>query len=177
MKITLDHNVIIDLVNSSENVSRLLDSLINTKHQAFVVEIGASEMRQRGIRPERYDLFEQLLQDAGVSKLPRLTPMMIWDVTFWDHGLWCDEKMEALAGQIEEILFGGSPPINASELSEDSPKMAAWLNRLCDVQTMWCHLHYANDVFVTSDRNFHKATKTPRLLSLGAGRICRPEDL
>ena len=39
---------------------------------------------------------------------------------------------------------------------------------------MWCHLHYKNDIFVTSDGNFHKATKLPRLLALGAGQIVRP---
>lgn len=177
MKLTLDHNVIIDLANGSENVARLREVLADDRHQAFVVEIGASEMRQRGIKPDRYDLFERLLEDAGIGLLPRLAPVMIWDVTFWDHGLWSGEDMAAQAKQIEDILFGESPPIDITGEPEGSPKAAAWLNRLCDVQTMWCHLHYANDVFVTSDRNFHKATKVPRLLALGARKISRPEEL
>lgn len=177
MKITLDHNVIIDLANGSANVVRLREALACNRYQAFVVEIGASEMRQRGIKPDRYDLFERLLEDAGIASLPRLIPMMIWDVTFWDHGLWSDEHMAVQAKQIEDVLFGESPPIDITGEPDGSPKAAAWLNRLCGVHTMWCHLHYANNVFVTSDRNFHKTTKLPRLLALGAGKICKPEEL
>lgn len=81
------------------------------------------------------------------------------------------------ATEIEQILFGESPRIEIAGKPEDSIEFVAWLNRICDVQTMWCHLQYENDVFVTSDRNFHKATKTPRLIAMGAGRISTPEVL
>ena len=177
MKITLDHNVIIDLANGSANAARLREILDDQQHETYVVEIGASEMRQRGIRPDRFDLFDELLDEAGIRALPRLMPMMIWDVTFWDHGLWSDDAMSNRANEIEVVLFGESPRIEIAGEPEDSSKFATWLNRICDVQTMWCHLHYGNDVFVTSDRNFHKATKLPRLLAMGAGRISKPEEL
>lgn len=177
MKLTLDHNVIIDLANRSANIARLREILAGSEHEAYVVEMGASEMRKRGVRPDRYDLFEALLKEAGVESLPRLTPMMIWDVTFWDHGLWADDSMAELAAKIECILFGQSKSIDVAAEHKGSPKYSIWLNRLCDVHTMWCHLHYKNDVFVTSDRNFHKATKLPHLLLMGAGRICSPEFL
>lgn len=177
MKLTLDHNVIIDLVNKSPNVARLRDVLADSQHQGSVVEIGASEMRQRGIRPNRFDLFLKLLEEAGIRALPRLTPMMIFDVTFWDHGLWPDKAMENRARDVAQILFCDSRPIRIAGESEGSPKFAAWVNRVCDVHTMWCHLHYRNDVFVTSDRNFHKSSKVPRLLAMGAGRIAKPEEL
>ena len=77
MKLTLDHNVVIDLANGSPRIERVGKAIANGSHQAFVVEVGASEMRQRGIKPERYDLFEQLLQQAGIDSLSRLAPMMI----------------------------------------------------------------------------------------------------
>jgi hypothetical protein len=179
MRLTLDHNVIIDLAKNSPNTMHLREVLAGGQHQAYVVEIGASEMRQRGIRPDRFDLFDELLDEAGIRPLPRLTPMMIWDVTFLDHGLSSDEAMSKRATEIEEILFGESPRIefpNESE-AENSSQFGAWLNRMCDVQTMWCHIHYGNDVFVTSDRNFHKVTKAPRLMAMGAGRIAKPEEL
>ena len=176
MKLTLDHNVVIDLANGSPRVDRIRAAVTGRSHQCFVVDVGASEMRQRGINPDRYDLFEQLLLQAGIDALPRLAPMMIWDVTFWDHGLWCDEQMAGQAKQIEDILFGESPAI-AIPTDLDGPNATTWLNRTCDVQTMWCHLHYQNDIFVTSDGNFHKATKLPRLLALGAKRISRPDEL
>jgi hypothetical protein len=177
MKLTIDHNVIIDLANGSSNVARLREIIEAEQNQVYVVEIGASEMRQRGIRPDRYDLFEELLKEAGISKLPRLMPMMIWNVTFWDHGIWSNSSMSNCAKEIEQILFGESPPINIAGESDTTPKFAAWLNRICDVHTMWSHLYYANDVFVSSDRNFHKTTKHPRLIEMGAGKICRPEEL
>ena len=88
---------------------------------------------------------------------------------FWDHFLWSDDKGEAELDEIEGVLFGDSPPVD--------PGSRAWLNRKCDVLSMWCHIHYGNDVFVTSDGNFHKATKLPRLIALGAKRIARPEEM
>ncbi len=176
MKLTLDHNVVIDLANGSPRVDRIRAAVADASHHCFVVEIGASEMRRRGIRPDRYDLFEQLLQQAGIDSIPRLAPMKIWDVTFWDHELWCDNQMAERAKQIEDVLFGESTAIDLPT-DLDASSSAAWLNRTCDVQTMWCHLHYQNDIFVTSDDNFHKTTKVPRLLALGAKRIARPDEL
>jgi hypothetical protein len=82
MKLTLDHNVVIDLVVGSPRVARLRDALTAQSHHAHVVEIGASEMRKRGVKPDRYDLFERLLGEAGLVDLPRLAPMAIWGVTF-----------------------------------------------------------------------------------------------
>ncbi len=108
MKLTLDHNVVIDFSLGSPRVARVGDVLAAKSHQAHLVEIGASEMRRRGIKPDRYDLFEQLLAEGGIDDLPRLAPMAIWDVTFWDHALWCDEEMQSQAKQIEGILFGDS---------------------------------------------------------------------
>jgi len=174
MRLTIDHNVVIDLANQSPNVNRLRQLMEDGTHQVHVVEIGASEMRKRGIRPDRYDLFEQLLHEASLDTAPRLAPMMIWDVTFWDHGLWSDEQMIAKAKMIEDVLFGESPAVGITGELDGSPKV---LNRICDVQSIWCHLHYRNEIFVSSDRNFHKATKLPRLLELGAGRIALPEVL
>jgi hypothetical protein len=177
MKLTLDHNVVIALENSSPNVESVRQAIDGGTHEAFVVKIGASEMRKRGITPDRYDLFEQLLRDAGIDSLPRLTPMAIWGVTFWGHGLWSDEEMISQAKQIEDILFGGSRPIDIAHKAWDSREVSLWRNRVCDVQSMWCHLHYTNEIFVTSDDNFHKASKKCRLLDMGAGIIARPRDL
>jgi hypothetical protein len=176
MRITLDHNVIIDFVNSSPRVDGLRAAIVAGKFTPYVTEIGASEMRRFGVRPDRYDLFESLLREAGLESAERLTPLATFDVTFWDHGLWSDEGLDAEADGIEAVLFGGSKPLPLPTNLED-PASAAWLNRHCDVQALWCHIRSGNDVFVTSDRNFLKDTKLSRLLALGARRICLPEDL
>lgn len=176
MKATLDHNVIIDLAIQAPRVARIRDAIEAGACQPSVTEIGASEMRKRGVKPDRFDLFEELLAEAGLSSARRLSPMMRFDVTFWDHCLWTDDAMEAEAAQIDQILFGDSKHIAQPAEIDDSPESAAWLNRLCDVQTMWCHIKSDSDVFVTSDGNFFKATKLPRLLQLGARKIHPPEQ-
>jgi hypothetical protein len=169
MKVTLDHNVVIDFVNHSARVEPLREQISKGVYEPFVVEVGASEFRERGVQPDRYDLFEELLRSAGLEAAPRLAPLAVWDVFFWDHALWGDENSEVELDRIEKILFGDSQAAEAGS--------RAWLNRKCDVLSLWCHIHYGNEIFVTSDGNFHKATKLPRLIELGARRTARPEEL
>jgi hypothetical protein len=177
MKVTLDHNCIIDLAKGTAT-GRLIRAVVdNSKHQCFIVDIGASEARELGVKPDRYDLFEELLSQAGVQLLPRLSPLMVWDITFWDKALWADDKSESEVNAIGEILFAKSWTLSNGADSFDSLAGKKWLNKVCDVQTMWCHLHYNNDMFLTSDQNFMKATKLPKLIALGAGRICSPGEV
>ena len=102
--------------------------------------------------------------------------MMMWDICFWDHGIWANDAMTEQFEDIERVLFGaplnGVPPEGF-----DSPTGKKWLNRVCDVASLWCHIHYKNDVFLTNDVNFMKQTKLPHLLALGARRICRPGEI
>lgn len=175
MKITLDHNCLIDLATSTPVGEKIGQLIFGPDLQPYVVNIGASEMRERGIQPDRYDLFEGLLSSAGLLEVPRLDPAMIWDVTFWDHCLWAGPDEERLIEAIEEILFGDSPLVSPTG-GIDSPEGKKWLNRVCDVQTMWCHIRNKNDLFLTSDKNFLKQTKLPRLLAIGAGAIRSPSS-
>lgn len=169
MKITVDHNVLLDFVVDSPRIVKLREKIAAGVYAPYVVEVGASEMRQGGAQADHYDQFEVLLRDAGLDSAPRLAPIAIWDVFFWDHALWSSEELEAEADRIEQVLFGESPQVESGS--------RVWLNRKCDVLSMWCHIHYANEIFVTSDGNFHKATKLPRLIELGAKKIARPEEL
>lgn len=176
MKLTLDHNCVIDLVKQTATGAFVRNAAENPAHQCLVVNIGASEMRARGVEAGRYDKFEELLTEAGIPHLSRLDPMGMWDITFWDRCVWADDNTVKLSDEIETILFGakltGMPPGGI-----DSPEGKKWLNRLCDAHSLWCHIHYKNDVFLTSDANFTKETKLPRLLAIGTGRICSPQDL
>ena len=177
MKITLDHNCIINLANQTTIGKKMNAIVSNEENECFVVNIGASEMRQMGVRPDRYEKFEELLELAGIARLPRLNPMMILDVTFWDKCVWANEAMIKLSADIENILFGKAQKIDIVEEGLDSPAGRKWLNRLCDVHSMWCHINYDNDVFLTTDKNFSKETKLPKLIVLGANRICHPDSL
>lgn len=86
-----------------------------------------------------------------------------------------DEEDERLEEEIHQILFPASSFRFAKEA--DAQQQSIWLNAKCDVQAIWSHIHAKRDVFVTSDRNFHKVTKKPHLLSLGAGMILRPSEV
>lgn len=131
MKVTLDHNCVIDLANRTTTGDLVRKLVRNENYQCFVVNIGASEMRKRGVEPSRYDKFEELLSEGGIDHLPRLDPLAIWDITFWDRCLWVDTVMSNLSDSIETVLFGaklkGMPPEGL-----DSPAGKKWLNRLCD---------------------------------------------
>lgn len=177
MRITLDHNCIIHLEQRTEIGLQVAAIVANTSNQCFVVDIGASEMRAKGVRPEHYERFEELLAAARIEHLPRLNPMLILDVTFWDRCILASNEMILLAQNIESILFGNARPIDIAQEGLDSPAGGTWLNRICDVHTMWCHIHNGNEIFLTTDKNFRKETKLPKLIALGAGRICHPSEL
>lgn len=177
MKITLDHNCILDLELGTDVGSQIKAIIENPQSECFVVNIGASELRKSGVKPDRYDLFEELLSKLGIAHLSRLNPMGILNVTFWDRCVFTDEAMIQLAKNIEQILFGNSKPIVLAQDNLDSPNGRKWLNRICDVHTMWCHIQNRNEVFLTTDKNYLRATKYQKLVDLGAMRICRPCDI
>ena len=177
MKITFDHNCIIHLAEQTNMGAKIRAIAGNKLNECFVVNIGASEMRKMGVYPDHYDKFEDLLVSVGISDLPRLNPMGVLDVTFWDKCVWADDSMINLAADIEAVLFGRAQKINMSAVGLESPLGRKWLNRVCDTHSMWCHIHYKNDVFLTTDDNFLKATKLPKLIALGAGTICCPDNL
>jgi hypothetical protein len=177
MRITLDHNCIIHLEQRTE-IGAQVETIVTTpSNQCYVVNIGASEMREKGVRPEHYERFEELLTAARIEHLPRLNPMLIFDVTFWDRCIWASDEMTVLAQNIESTLFGNAQPIDVAGEGLDSPAGRKWLNRICDIHTMWCHIQNGNEIFITTDGNFKKATKLPKLHALGAGRICHPCEL
>lgn len=177
MKITLDHNCIIHLEQRTD-IGECVRSIVNAPdNECFVVNIGASEMREKGIRPESYELFDGLLKSAGIDHLPRIDPMLIFDVTFWDKCVFAEEEEIQFVEKINAVLFGSAQPIDIANEGLDSPAGRKWLNRICDVHSLFCHIKIKNDVFVTVDRNFMKKTKLPKLLVLGVGRICHPCEI
>lgn len=177
MKITLDHNCIINLDNGTE-IGKRVGAIVSAEdHHCFVVNIGASEMRQKGVTPDHYEKFEELLASAKVAHLPRLNPMGIYDVTFWGRCVYADDAMSKLSKAIEAVLFPGMPTVDIAREGLDSPAGSKWLNQLCDIHSMWCHIKNGNEVFLTTDTNFTKETKLPKLIALGAGQIRHPNEL
>jgi hypothetical protein len=169
MKITLDHNCLINLERGTETARYIRKILTNESHECFVVNVGASEMLQFGVTPDNYGKFEEFLSSIGLEGLPRLNPLGIFGLTFFDRCLFAGDDDVKLLSDIREALF----PSQAA----NTPNEYKARNETCDVLTMWCHISQKHDVFLTSDSNFRKLTKMPKLLDLGAGHICAPAEL
>ena len=178
MNVTIDHNCIIDALQGTPAGMAVLAASRSLSHTCFVVNAGASERLSDGTRPEEYARFEELLRCAGLDHLPRLDPPFIWGVTFEKRSVFPEHKADVLAREIEDALFP-DPMQMFLGCSDDLDSKAGLriLNRLCDILGMWCHIHYGNDIFCTSDRNFHKSENKEALLRLGANRICTPSEL
>jgi hypothetical protein len=108
--------------------------------------------------------------------------MFYFDISFWDHCLWSDDLMITLERQIHAILFPNVEfswqdycRTNDIDPIPNSPS-GKWRNCKCDVQAMWSHIHAKRDVFVTSDKNFHRPEKKAALIALGAKRIEYPDE-
>jgi hypothetical protein len=178
MKITIDHNCLVDIENVTGQGQATLKLARSADHECFIVNIGASELRQKGIRPDTYDLFDFFIRGLGLAHLRRLDPMMLIDVGFFDHGIMASDEMVQLSESIGKILF--PQPLNSDVVIESSPYGALGrkqLNHSCDIHTMWCHIYYGNHVFLTSDRNFHKSSKRSQLQKLGADLIMTPTEM
>lgn len=186
---TLDTNCIIalDLGRPEATfIHELVRAHGNGKASVAVVKITASERQKsddcQDAYLENFAEFETRLKKLGLDGLELLEPMGYWNVGFWDHMLWSDEKMEALERCIHQILFPNKPFLwtdfcaaNGIDHRSAAPLHRKWLNAKCDVQAFWSHAYRSRDVYVTSDANFHKQSKLPRLAALSGGRIETPE--
>lgn len=105
---------------------------------------------------------------------------MYLNLCFLGYCILSSDELEKLDKEIHSILFPRIPyewkeyaKINGLDINDPSPK---WINLRCDVISMWCHIYYKNDIFITSDNNFFRINKYRKLLALGAGKIMTPKD-
>jgi hypothetical protein len=181
---TLDTNCIVAL-EIKEATAPAIRTLVNAHEQGHanvaVVAISASERQIGGQQLRNFAEFRQRLDILGLGTLEILQPIFYFDLTFWDWGVFPDDVMLALERQIHEVLFPAFPFLWSDFCAANGldPVTAlpnsTWRNYKCDVLALWSHIHKARDVFVTHDGEFHKATKKPPLIALGAGRIEKVE--
>lgn len=180
---TLDHNCIIDLethTGSQEALRSLLEDHSREIIRLRVTAVGASERgaTQKGNISE----FLERLARIGLGGVEVLKPIGRFGITYFDWCLLSGDEMVEVEKHIHQILFPTMEfdySIYCAQHGIDVNSGAIdprWLNAKCDVLSFWCNLHYGNGIYVTSDRNFHKHTKKPRLIALGARGIVRPID-
>jgi len=126
--------------------------------------------------------FQEKVAAVGLREAEILKPICRLGMTFYDWCILPNEQMEDLERRIHQVLF---PDIEFEYVDycrargidpNSGPMDSRWRNPRCDVLALWSHIHYGDGIFITSDENFHKGTKKPALIALGAGDILSPAD-
>jgi hypothetical protein len=183
LKLTLDHNCIIDLDEDRQPQASCLHELLEL-HDAGSLEIrltAVSAAEKPYGKPHLTNLgeFQERLETLGIERLELLKPIAYLGIAFLD---WCvlgGGELSQLDERIHKALFPDLPMKLAEYIElradQDPVKLERdWRNKKCDVLSMWCHVYYGGDIFVTSDKNFFE--KLSPLLEIGAGDILRPCD-
>jgi hypothetical protein len=183
--VTLDNMCIIDLERNREHapqIRKLIQMHRDREINLQVVATSASEKKLDGTHPSHFDEFKHRIASTELGDVKILPTLCRSDFSFSDHcvcgGRWLDE----LEKEIQTILFTtdeveyGDFSRKYSYDEKDKKGWIEWVNNKCDVLTLWSHIWYNGDIFVTDDNNFHEPTKKPRLIELGSGRILRPPE-
>jgi hypothetical protein len=183
LKLTFDTNVLFDVYEEREN--KLYIDQLKWIHDIGKVQIriaatSGAENSQDGTDVKNMSRFKELIHSIGFSNVEILNPIFYWDFSFYGHAIYGSEEMIDLESRIFHILFQDTSyeyrdfcALNNVDKDRLDPE---WLNKMCDTQIMWCHIHYDGDIFITNDKNFHKVTKKPKLIELGAKQIMRPKE-
>jgi hypothetical protein len=177
LRFTLDTNCLYRLEDGTEPhasaVRHLSDAAKGGKADVAFVAATASENQTDGGHSDKFSVFRERLQRQGLDHLNILKPLMYFDFAFSGQALWSSKPLEDQERQIHEALFK-IPFDLATYLSEGGNKKK-WRNKRCDVQIVWCHLHYERDVLVTTDKD-DLLSKSNALASLGVKCVCSPTD-
>lgn len=172
-KFALDTNCIIDLEEdrpAATFVREIVQEWRAGRIDLAVVAVSASENQKSGIASRNFGEFERKLENVGLADVAHLLPLMKWDIFYWDHALWSNEKTENLATAIQGVLF----PDTKLEPPENIEKNSIWRNHRCDVLTAWAVAFHKWGCLVTSDTNFHDHKAALR--ELGIMEILRPQE-
>jgi hypothetical protein len=191
MKITLDTNCLVDLElreGAYIDLRKIISSYNLGNIEVSVPGIGASERLKGGSFAKSFTVFQERLRRISPKELGILKPLAYWDISYWDWSILGGEDNHDLERKIHNILFPEHQFIWSdqakllsldpnSAASENHKEFIKWRNRKCDVLGLWCHIFYANDILVTRDKDFHKKSKRPLLINLGAKSICCPSEV
>ena len=182
---TLDTNclVAVDEGRPEAAAIRILSEAHVRGHaKVAIAAISASERQRDGQMLENFFQFTERVASLNLSHLPLIFPMCYWDVMFWDACVEPELGLAELEPKIQGILFPRVPTAWADYCQkygldpEAAPLDKKWKNAKCDVQAFWCHASQKRSVFVTTDKNFHRTTKKPKLLAIAPGRIEYPDE-
>ncbi len=182
---TLDTNCVIAVAEQRPEAPAILSlakAHENGAASVALVAISASERQQDGKTLSSFTLFKERLSALGLGHLELIKPLAYLGIGYFDWCLLSGKESIALEQRIHEVLFPAIPfrwPDYCTMMGiapESSAVGTSWRNAKCDVQAYWSHIHHKREVFVTTDGNFHKATKKASLLSMFGGQISTPSE-
>jgi hypothetical protein len=190
VNLTFDHNLLIELESSSGITSEGLQCLVSLHDSGQITirvsGIGASERRRGKTYAPNFSAFRERVSKLSQREFEILRPLGYWGITYWDWCLWSGEEtpLGELDRKIHLVLFprtefswqdyAKTQGVDPKQSIEDnSPEWQKWRNRKCDVLTMWCHIYYTGDIFVTNDKRFLGSRRTA-LINIGARNILNP---
>lgn len=182
LKLTLDTNCIIAIDEGRQPEADCLRALVKKydsgKLHLQLVATSASERQSSGPYLDNFGKFRDRLNSIGLGHLQLLLPLMVLDVSYLDWCVLADDQDLRMLEDIHNALFPGKPYILQDALALANATVDAdtverkWRNRALDVHALWCHLRYNGDIFVTSDKNFHR--KQASLAIFGPVQILDP---
>ncbi len=177
--LTLDTNCLyeLELATPPPALGGILERFRRNEIALRIPAMSGSERQRGGRQIGDFGQFRDRVDRLGLHGAELLRPMAYIGLCYIDWYVLCGLSLTALEHAIHNILF----PAIAFDADDHCPSSntegrSRWRNAKCDVQSMWCHIYYCGDIYVTRDRNFHKQTKKPCLDSLGAGVIATPEE-
>jgi len=185
LNITLDMNCIIDLEQGNAraaHLKRLLKIHNDERINLRVVAISASERKPDGTYLSNISEFRDRIARLGLAEVEILPTICYIGLSFIGHCLIGGGAPSKLEREIQSILFPTiereySSFCEKQGIDRDNPEARQkWRNAKCDVLALWSHIWHNGDIFITSDKNFHKKTKKAKLIALGAVRILKPRE-
>ena len=184
MKITMDNNCLISLKKKDGEYAEIktLIGMHPDQIKIYIPAIAASENQQGHMYNADFAQFQEFLVQIGCERCELLNPMAYCGIFYCGYAVISGAEMESLERKIHYILFPNLP----FDYSEYCSRFGIdpnseivnrkWRNAKCDVQAMWCHINYKNEIFVSQDNNYHKPSKKAKLVALGAGEILGPRE-
>lgn len=190
MNITFDTNCLVSLENKEDDTEDLHQLVVAHDEGRFTISVPgiiASELLKDGTFARNFSVFRNRIDALARREFEILRPPLYLDITYLDWSILGEDETIELERKIHDILFprthffwtefAKSKGLDPNEaFQKNHEELRLWRNRKCDILVLWCHIYYDKDIFVTSDKNFHKLTKRRRLEALGAKQILYPSE-
>jgi hypothetical protein len=182
---TLDTNCLIAIEEQRAEATSVLDLVARQRAGTAVVRLVATmaaENQRDGTVLDNFSGFQQRVHGLGLADLEILRPVCVLDLSYLDWCVVAHDEAEDESRRLHEVLFPSAPfgyRVAVPEDLDDAARQKAersWRNKQLDVLVLHTHIMAGAEVFVTSDKNFRKASRQTRLAALGARLILPPQE-